>query len=356
MKILHELYKKILDEGFTHGDRTGVGRRSIYNVHLDFDVSEYFPVPTTQKVFLQTAVKETLWMLKGRGNINIPELELPIWKQWTLQESSIDKHTDLIKQLCAKQEGYECSDYYVEEAKEHIKNTKLGTIGNIYPQSWRFAPNNNISIRPQRTLDELPSDLVNGRSEELLTQLNATYWQHYDQINEVFLNIKKRPYSSRHRVSAWIPEWLPDEDKDSQYNIINNRGALTPCHSFFQFTVGAKCNKTGKDTLNLHLMQASSDTPVGLLYNIAGYSVLLHIFAHLLGMKANRFSATLGDAHIYTNQIEFVKEQLTRQIYEPSTKLIIKDRCQKDPFDFLPSDFSFEGYVSHPHLKYPVAV
>lgn len=342
MKQFHNLLKNILDNGFTHGDRTGVGRRSIYNVHLDFDVSKFFPAVTTQKVFLQTAVKETLWMLAGSSRIDEPGLELPIWKQWTLSQEGIDANETLLTNLA----GFDKSDI----------SSKLGTIGNLYPQAWRSAPNNNKSIRKRRTLDELPSDLVKHYGNDFLPVLNEIYWSKYDQINEVFLNLKKRPYSSRHRVSAWIPEWIPDEEESSQYNIINNRGALTPCHSFFQFTVGDVNPETGKSTLNLYLYCGSSDCPVGLLYNVAGYTTLLYIFANLLNMSPGRFSVAIGDAHIYTNQIELVKEQLTREIYEPQTQLVIKDRGQVDPFDFLTDDFSFTNYQHHPHIKYPVAV
>lgn len=361
MKQQHDLMQRILDEGYEHSDRTGVGRISLYNVFLDFNVRDSIPIVNTQKVFYNTAIKELLWMLGGHDRIDVPGLELPIWKKWALTDEGIENNRNFIKEQVCKKMGNDSTEEYINEVIEYRKRSSSGTVGKMYPETWRHAPNNNIySIRPQRTPEELPSDLkakyekyyYNGSN---LREMNNLYWARYDQINEVFLNLKKRPHSSRHRVSAWIPEWLPDEDKDSQYNILNGRGSLTPCHSFFQFTVGRPDSVTGKPTLNLFLYQGSMDVPVGKSYNLVCYSVMLHMFAHLLNMTPNRFSVSVGDAHIYSNQVEFVKEQLSRKELDIKPTLEILGE-HTDPFSFKPEHLVIHGYDSHPHIKYPVAV
>lgn len=357
MKQMHDLMGRILSEGFTHGDRTGVGRRSLYNVFLEFDASRYIPTVTTQKLFIETAAKELCWMLGGMKRIDNKGAELPIWKKWMLTEDGIDANRDLI----VKRAGFaihEGDDPGWTNAIVAPSYGRIGEVGRMYPQAWRSAPANNCTIRPVRELHELPSDFLekHGMMNDFnIGSLNAKYWSSYDQINEMFLNMKARPYSSRHRVTAWIPEWIPDEDKDSQYNILNGRGSLTPCHDFFQFTVGAPDPETGKNTLNLLLHQGSCDVPVGGPYNVVCYTTLLHIFAHLLGMTPNKFSWLIGDAHIYTNQVELVKEQLTRPFLEQKTTLKILGE-HSDPFSIKASDLVYEGYEHHEHLKYPVAV
>lgn len=359
---MHDLFRRILDEGFTHSDRTGIGRRSVYNVTMDFDASKAPVIMNTQKIFYETAVKELLWMLGGHSRIDIPGLELPIWKKWTYQPGDALDKKELLAFLYEGSVGISPDETKLSNLVSNKEESLLNSVGNMYPKAWRHAPiNSTPSIRQIRTLEELPSDLTKDAkrqpdgsvSPEQLKILNRRYWSAYDQVNEMFLNMKKRPYSSRHRVSAWIPEWIPDEDNTSAYNLVNNRGSLTPCHSFFQFTVGAP-NAEGKNTLNLFLYQGSMDCPVGGPYNVACYTTMLHIFAHLLGYAPNRFTVSIGDAHIYTNQIDLVKEQLQREEMPDEVTLdILGDHT--DPFSIKPSDIVISNYKSHPHLKYPVA-
>ena len=352
---MHSLLQEIISDGYSHGDRTGVGRISIYNKFLEFDVSEYIPVSTTQKVFTQTAIKEVLWMLSGSSFIDDPGLEQNIWKQWVIFEPSDEVISLIHKLIDHTKYSKDEVEYHTQEYLKHKHNS----IGFIYPSAWRRAPiGDSLSIRPYRTRDQLPSDflkLYNSENNCSDEELSSRYWTRgYDQVNEVFLNLKARPHSSRHRVSAWIPQWLADEDKSIDYNIINNRGALTPCHSFFQFTVGKVSDITGKPTLNLFLYQGSCDVAVGGWYNILGYSILLHIFAHLLDMTPNKFSWGIGDAHVYSNQTDGLQELLSRPITDQTAKLLILGD-HRDPFDFKPEDLQIKGYVPPPHIKFPVA-
>ena len=122
---------------------------------------------------------------------------------------------------------------------------------------------------------------------------------------------------------------------------------LPPCHAFFQFYVA-------DGRLSLQMYQRSADIFLGVPFNIASYALLLQMMAQVTGLKAGDFVHTLGDAHIYTNHIEQVKLQLTRDP-RPLPRMEINPEV-KDIFSFQYEDFTLTGYDPHPHIKGEVAV
>ncbi len=157
---------------------------------------------------------------------------------------------------------------------------------------------------------------------------------HIDQIQEVVDTIKNNPDSRRIIVNAWNVADLPEMN-------------LPPCHAFFQFYVA-------DGRLSLQLYQRSADIFLGVPFNIASYALLLQMMAQVTGLSAGDFVHTLGDAHIYTNHLEQVKEQLKR---EPRTlpRMVINPEV-KSIFDFKYSDFQLTDYDPHPHIAGVVAV
>lgn len=155
-----------------------------------------------------------------------------------------------------------------------------------------------------------------------------------DQISNVVKMIKENPDSRRLMVSAWNPG---DIDKM----------ALPPCHVMFQFYVA-----NGK--LSCQLYQRSADIFLGVPFNIASYALLTMIMAQVTGLEAGDFIHTFGDAHIYSNHIDQVNLQLSRD-FRPLPKMIINPEV-KDIFGFTYDDFTLEGYDPHPHIKAAVAV
>ena len=123
--------------------------------------------------------------------------------------------------------------------------------------------------------------------------------------------------------------------------------ALPPCHCLFQFYVAE-----GK--LSLQLYQRSADTFLGVPFNIASYSLLLHMMAQVTGLEVGEFIHTTGDTHIYLNHLEQVKLQLTRTP-RPLPKIIINPDV-KDLFSFHYDDFKIEDYNPYPHIPGTVAV
>jgi thymidylate synthase len=157
---------------------------------------------------------------------------------------------------------------------------------------------------------------------------------HIDQISEVVDTLKTNPDSRRIIVNAW------------NVGDIKNMN-LPPCHAFFQFYVA-----DGK--LSLQLYQRSADTFLGVPFNIASYALLLKMMAQVCGLKEGDFVHTLGDAHIYVNHLEQVREQLSRDPRHLPTMKINPD--VKSIFDFKYEDFELSDYDPHPHIKGVVAV
>lgn len=157
---------------------------------------------------------------------------------------------------------------------------------------------------------------------------------HIDQISQVVETLKSNPDSRRIIVSSWNVAAL-DEMK------------LPPCHAFFQFYVA-----DGK--LSLQLYQRSADIFLGVPFNIASYALLLQMMAQVTGLEAGEFVHTLGDAHIYSNHMDQVKLQLTREpLALPQMKI---NPGVKDIFGFKFEDFELVGYEAHAHIKGQVAI
>lgn len=157
---------------------------------------------------------------------------------------------------------------------------------------------------------------------------------HIDQITQVIEAIKKTPDSRRLIVSAWN---VADVDKMK----------LPPCHAFFQFYVA-----DGK--LSCQLYQRSADIFLGVPFNIASYAILTMMVAQVCNLRLGDFVHTLGDAHIYSNHMEQVKEQLSRTP-RPLPTMRLNPNI-KDIFGFKFEDFTLEGYDPYPAIKAPVAV
>ena len=177
-----------------------------------------------------------------------------------------------------------------------------GDLGHIYGYQWRSWPDYNGG--------------------------------HIDQIQEVVDTLKNNPDSRRIIVNAWNVADLPTMK-------------LPPCHAFFQFYVA-------DGRLSLQLYQRSADIFLGVPFNIASYALLLQMMAQVTGLKAGDFVHTLGDAHIYTNHLEQVRLQLSR---EPRAlpRMVINPEV-KSIFDFKYTDFQLADYDPHPHIAGVVAV
>lgn len=160
--------------------------------------------------------------------------------------------------------------------------------------------------------------------------------QGVDQLADCIDKIKNNPEDRRIIMSAWNPADL-------------DQMALPPCHMFCQFYVDTERNE-----VSCHMYQRSADMGLGVPFNIASYALLTHMIAHVTGRKPGDFVHTLGDAHVYLNHIEALKQQLER---EPRPFPTIKINPQKrniDDFEFC--DFEVVGYNPHKPIKMTMAV
>lgn len=177
-----------------------------------------------------------------------------------------------------------------------------GNLGPVYGYQWRSWP---------------------GRNGEKI-----------DQISKLIDQLKSKPDSRRHIVTAWNPA---DVDKM----------ALPPCHALFQFYVA-----DGK--LSCQLYQRSCDTFLGLPFNIASYALLVHMIAQQCDLEAGDFVWTGGDVHIYNNHVDQVNLQLGREPFS-LPQLNIR-RKPSSIFDYQFEDFEIQNYQAHPSIKAPIAV
>lgn len=309
-----DLLQEIMNTGHDKTDRTKTGTRSLFGAQMRFDLSQGFPILTTKRVPFGLIKSELLWFLRGDTNIKfLLEHNNHIWDEWAFKNwvTSLEyQGPDMTDFGLRANKDPEFNKVYQEEMQkfdQRILNDqtfaeKYGNLGDVYGAQWR---------RWQK------------RSGGFI-----------DQINDVIEKIKTTPDSRRLIVTAWNPEDVPTS-------------ALPPCHVLFQFYVV-------ENKLSLQLYQRSGDMFLGVPFNIASYSLLLHLIARETGLEVGEFVHTLGDAHVYSNHFDQVKELLSRKPYDSPSLWLNPDK--KHIEDFEMSDIKLVDYKHHSTIKAPVAV
>jgi thymidylate synthase len=296
-----DLVKHIRDHGVFKEDRTGTGTLSVFGYQMRFDLGAGFPLVTTKKVHLKSILHELLWFINGDTNIRyLVQNGVGIWNEWPYQS--------WLRQTGRDRDHEMHSPEWKQGLKafiERIKNdadfaSQYGDLGPVYGRQWRN-------------------------------------FEGVDQLVQVVEDIKSNPDSRRLIVSAWNPKEIP----------VMVKSGLPPCHSLFQFYVS-------EGRLSCQLYQRSADVFLGVPFNIASYAALTMMVAQVTDLQLGDFVHTFGDAHLYTNHLEQIEEQLSREPLPPP-KLAINPEV-RDLFDFAYDDFQLLDYQCHPAISAPVAV
>ena len=320
MKQYLDAVKKILSEGTRKENRTGVDTISRFNVNYEIDLRDGFPLLTTKKVNWKNIVVENLWFLSSEPDIGILQKHgCKFWDAWADHD---------------------------------------GKVPSAYGNFWRRFPVHAFD----------GNRITMPRSGELVERVG---WN--DQSAWLIGELKRNPMSRRLVVSAWAPG-----------NAQTSK--LPPCHAMFVLNVQklktVRPGFHGKDTIEteephlcLHLTQRSCDIALGVPYNIAGYALLLELFARFADLPAGIFAHTLVDAHAYTSKpdgsmadmdhVPGLREQLTREPRQ-LPKLIISPEIRElddlnriiklDDTAEVMSHFKLKGYDPHPVIRFRVAV
>lgn len=309
MRQYLDLLQDVLDNGVKKEDRTGTGTISAFGRQVRYNLQDGFPLMTTKKMFTKAVIHELLWLLSGDTNIQyLAKNDVKIWNEWAYQVY-LEKN-DLTAKLPRYSEEWTAElANFVEKVKTDDSFAKeYGDLGPIYGKQWR--------------------------------RWTAPDGKEIDQIQNAVDMIKNDPTSRRIIVSGW--------NVGEIFALIHDHNhAPPPCHTLFQFMV-----IDGK--LSCQLYQRSADIFLGVPFNIASYSLLTMMMAQVTGLQPGEFIHSFGDVHIYSNHVDQVKEQLSREPRKLPTMKINPDI--KNIFDFKFEDFTLEGYDPLPGIKAPIAV
>lgn len=362
MKQYLDLLKDIKENGVKKSDRTGTGTISVFGRELRHKMSDGFPLLTTKRMALKQIITELLWFLKGDTNIKyLVDNNCNIWVGDAYKNyCNHTKSNDSIWNQWMRDNGDDTFSMHTEEQFiDKIKTDdefakKWGELGPIYGKQWTDWGGYYKKVEKRLHDNKIPTTQF---SDEKVSGIN--------QIQVLINTLKTNPDSRRLLVNAWN---VSDIDK-----VI-----LPPCHYGFQCYT-TEMNKTERyykwldhqkihhleDTgmssegamqhynfpirkLSLKFNMRSTDVPLGLPFNIASYALLLEMLSLECNMISDELIVSLGDAHIYLNQIDGISEQITREPFD-LPKLTINKRNTINEYQI--DDFKIVDYKYHPTIK-----
>ena len=286
-----------------HEYNTGIELKSVFGRQIRFDLSKGFPLLTTKKVFFRGIVHELLWFLSGDSNITyLVDNDVHIWDDWAYKTYKASMDKGKVPQLT--------QDEFIQKMRKSATFArKWGELGPVYGRQWR--------------------------------KWQASDGREIDQLSWTIEKLKEYPDRKHYVVSAWNPEFIYEMAAPGKSM------AIPPCHTLFHFNVA-------NGRLSCQLYQRSADLFLGVPFNIASYSLLTMIVAHVTGYKPGDFVHTFGDAHIYGNHYSQVKEQCSR-VPRPFPTLTINP-TKKSIDDIEYEDITLSGYDPYPPIKAEITV
>ena len=303
MKTYLHVLNQVLTEGTIKDDRTGIGTISYFGMQQRYDLSKSFPAVTTKRLAWRSVVSELLWFIEGSGD----EKRL---REILHGDPNSVKDTIWTANATAP--------YWQPRAQFD------GDLGRVYGVQWR-----HWRTPVEHTKETFKDDFGNQYNRQGTLRIKEV-----DQLSTLIAGIKNDPNGRRHILSAWNPGEL-------------DAMALPPCHVMAQFYVN-------QGRLSCQMYQRSCDMFLGVPFNIASYSLLTALVAQVCNLDVGEFVHVLGDAHIYLNHVEQVKEQLNREPL-PAPQLWLNPEI-KDITKFTMADIRLDGYTSHAPIKAEMAV
>lgn len=369
------LLQDILDNGVYKETRSGAVR-SVFGRMMRFNLQDGLPILTTKKVFTRGFIHEMLWFLKGSKNIKyLVDNNVHIW-----DDDAYRWFNNLTNQKFHIIDKIEESFTYVIKDKANSIICKYDDLKNLI-----------LNVSKDKFLDYVKQEAEIGiffiRNDNFQTDYCQLYifgdigpsygcqwrdWNGIDQIQNIIDTLKNNPNDRRIILSAWNVGKL-------------KLMALPPCHYFAQFYTRPLNNlerlewlcqhsngeydewksastefldsmNVPKYALSCMLNCRSQDVPLGTVGNWVTYSILTRMIAQCTNMEAEELIWIGGDCHIYENQIEGVKEQLSRNPYKYKLPKLWLNPEIENIDDFTFNDIKIEGYESYPSIKFPLSV
>lgn len=407
MKAYLDILQQVYENGHGKPDRTGVGTVSAFASRFRHDLRDGFPLLTTKYVNPLSPLVEMFAFFRGATNLDeFHALKCKIWDRWALKQNFgnwVLKNHDELSADVVEYEASQGNAITLSEASIMIDNCK-NAHHNYHTDLRRITENNALTdfataqqnITKWMAENPEPTSLIAWLTERDINtyKYNVIYAKGYlgpiygaqwlgwktpdgrtiNQLEQVVNELRTNPSSRRIVLLGWNPSDISDgkkhmdennkvihtSDDRIQANIMEGKMALPPCHLMTIFNVDLS---GAIPVLNLHQIMRSSDLPIGLPFNIAGYAYFLSIVAHQLGYIAGELVIDSTDAHIYKDQLEFVPTQLAREPKRlPKLSLPIDLEIDITKPETLTLDLAksivdcFDDYDPHPHIPYPVAV
>lgn len=410
-KAFHETYTQLLNEGHLKQSRTGVDTLMLPAMMMRFDCGGgKMPILSTRKVFTRSFIREMLWFISGNSSIKyLRDANVGIWDDWFIPGT--DKYDEAAAPISLKKRlsrvskndserwtqirrnlsefhdeagGVEMSlpiwsgtrfvdtDINYEQVNQlwiclnklkvpayPLLDADIGPGG--YGPQWRHWQDTQLIDR--NLLEEYE---VQGYQFVTRIDTNEDFYdkvvvhREIDQLQNCIDKLRSNPDDRRILVTAWNPG-------------LTWRAALPPCHLYYQFVSRLlsdderqaiasrdESSTEGQEVptraLTLYLTLRSNDTPLGAVFNVAQYALLLHMVAQTVGMEPGEFISVAVDSHCYSNQVEQIKELLTRESPADSHPKVVFTRKISDIDDFKFEDIEIIDYFPLSKIDIPVAV
>ena len=293
-----DLIKECIEFGDYRVDRTKVGTYSLFGKQLIFDLNGgIIPLLTTKKVAVKSILKELLWIMKGQTDSQI-----------------LDKNGVKVWNDNGSRSFLDGLGFY---------DRQEGDLGPIYGFQWRYA------------------------GAEYIDSQTDYHGQGFDQLKQLIEKLRDNPSDRRMIICSWNVPQLGEM-------------ALPPCHCLVQFYVRQSKGQKSIRHLDCQLYQRSADLGLGVPFNIASYSFLMYVLGKWCNLTPGKFIHTFGDVHVYSNHVEQLKVQLTRNPYEfPTVEFVgnvTLENLNEITMDEWCDSFIIKNYKCHSTLKMNMAV